>query len=139
MERTDHEANRMESVEVDTFTTYEVAGDGSGVRLNFQDNRGCETAVSIPMEALKTLTLSLPKIMLEVLQVHMKDPTLRLVHAVDTWRVERASDGQTCILTFVTPDQFSISFNVNDAALAELSEAVIEHELEAFPQGLHFH
>jgi hypothetical protein len=56
----------MQPVDVDTFTTYEVADDGSGVRLNFQDNQGCQACVSIPMEALKTLTLSLPKIMLGV-------------------------------------------------------------------------
>jgi hypothetical protein len=129
----------MDPLDVDTLTTYEVAHDGSCARLNFRDRDGQERYVRVPMDTLKTLTLSLPKIMLEVLRAHLRDPTLRLVHSVETWRVERASDGKTCILTFVTPDQFSISFSVNDAALNELSQTVIEYELEAFPQGLQFH
>jgi hypothetical protein len=124
---------------VGTLTTYEIATDGAGARLHFVDSNGNARTVYVPVEMLKLLTLSMPKIMLEVLRAQFHDPTLRLVHSVDSWRVERASDGKTRILTFTTPDHFSISFNVNDKDLSQLSDAVIDHELDAFPQGLHFH
>jgi hypothetical protein len=129
----------MDPVEVGTLTTYEIATDGVGARLHFVDSNGNARTVYVPVEMLKLLTLSMPKIMLEVLRTQFHDPTLRLVHSVDSWRVERASDGKTCILTFTTPDHFSISFNVNDKDLSQLSDAVIDHELDAFPQGLQFH
>jgi hypothetical protein len=129
----------MDPVEVGTLTTYEIATDGAGARLHFVDSNGSARTVYVPVEMLKLLTLSMPKIMLEVLRAQFHDPTLRLVHSVDSWRVERANDGKTCILTFTTPDHFSISFNVNDQDLSQLSDAVIDHELDAFPQGLQFH
>ena len=129
----------MDPVEVGTLTTYEIATDGVGARLHFVDSNGNARTVYVPVEMLKLLTLSMPKIMLEVLRAQFHDPTLRLVHSVDSWRVERASDGKTCILTFTTPDHFSISFNVNDQDLNQLSEAVGDYELDAFPEGLHFH
>ena len=129
----------MDPVEVGTLTTYEIATDGVGARLHFVDSNGNARTVYVPVEMLKLLTLSMPKIMLEVLRAQFHDPTLRLVHSVDSWRVERVSDGKTCILTFTTPDHFSISFNVNDQDLNQLSEAVGDYELDAFPEGLHFH
>jgi hypothetical protein len=129
----------MDAVEIGTLTTYQIANDGAGVLLNFVDVKGRARSVYVPVEMVKFLTLSMPKIMMEVLRAQFHDPTLRLVHAVDSWRVERASDGKTCILTFTTPDHFSISFNVNDQDLNQLSEAVGDYELDAFPEGLHFH
>ncbi len=80
----------------------------------------------------------MPKIMLQVLRTRYGDSSLRLVHAVESWKVERASDGRNCILTFTTPDCFTISFNVNDQDLNLLSEAVGDYELDAFPDGLRF-
>jgi hypothetical protein len=129
----------MDPVEIGTLTTYQIANDGAGVLLNFVDVKGQARSVYVPVEMVKFLTLSMPKIMMEVLRAQFHDPTLRLVHAVDSWRVERASDGKTCILTFTTSDRFSISFNVNDQDLNQLSEAVGDYELDAFPEGLHFH
>jgi hypothetical protein len=129
----------MDPVQMDTLTTYEVSPDGEGVHLNFVDAKGESRAVYAPMEVLKQLTLSMPKIMLEVLQAHFRDPTLRLVHTVDSWQTERASDGETIILTFTTPDHFSISFNVSENDLVQFSETIGTYEIEAFPGGLHFH
>ena len=129
----------MAPVEIETLTTYEVASDGAGASLNFVDSNGQAQTVYVPIENLKLLTLSMPKIMVEALRAQFHDPTLRLVHSVDTWRIERASDGKTCILTFTTPDHFSISFGVNDKDLDQLSEVVGDYELDAFPQGLNFH
>ena len=129
----------MDPVEIGTLTTYEIANDGAGARLNFVDANGQAQSVYVPIDNLKLLTLSMPKIMVEALRAQFRDPTLRLVHTVENWRVERASDGKTSILTFTTPDHFSISFGVSDEDLYQLSEVVGDYELDAFPQGLHFH
>jgi hypothetical protein len=129
----------MDPLEIDLLTNYEVAADGRGARLNFVDSDGNAQTIYVPNRILKLLTLSMPAIMLEVLRAEFGDPTLRLIHTVDSWQIERASDGKTCILTFTTPDHFSISVNVNGRDINQLSEAVIDYELEAFPHGLLFH
>jgi hypothetical protein len=117
----------------------EIAKDGAGARLNFVDANGRAQSVYIPIENLKLLTLNMPKIVLEALRVRFHHSSLRLVHTVENWRVERASDGKTSILTFTTPDNFAISFGRNDRDLNQLSEVIGDYELDAFPQGLHFH
>jgi hypothetical protein len=127
----------MDPVEIGTLTTYEIANDGAGARLNFVDANGQAQSVYVPIDNLKLLTLSMLKIMVEALRAQF--PTLRLVHSVENWRVERASDGKTNILTFTTPDHFLISFGVSDEDLYQLSEVVGDYELDAFPEGLHFH
>jgi hypothetical protein len=129
----------MDPVEIGALTTYEIANDGVGARLNFVDANGRVQSVYAPIENLKLLTLSMPKIMLEALRAQFHDSALRLVHTVENWRVERASDGKTIILTFTTPDHFAISFGVNDQDLNQLSEVIGDYELEAFSLGLHFH
>jgi hypothetical protein len=129
----------MDPVEIGALTTYEIANDGAGARLNFVDAKGRAQSIYIPIENLKLLTLSMPKIVLEALRVRFHDSSLRLVHTVENWRVERASDGKMSILTFTTPDNFVISFGINDQDLNQLSEVIGDYERDAFPQGLHFH
>jgi len=131
------EEGPVHSLEIGALTTYEIANDGAGARLNFIDANGREQSVYVPIEYLKQLALSMPKIMSEALRAQFQDPTLRLVHTVENWRVERSSDGKA-ILTFTTPDHFAISFGIKDEDLDRLSDLLGDYELEAYPQGLHF-
>jgi len=126
----------MDPIAVDALTTYEVADDGSGVRLHFADPEGRARTLVVPIASLQQLTLSMPKIMQEALCASYRDPTLRLVHAVASWVIERASDGRNWLLTFTTPDHFSISFAITDNDLNQLSTSLNDYELEAFPGGL---
>jgi hypothetical protein len=126
----------MDSITVDSLTTYEVADDGSGVSLHFVDPEGRAQALLLPLASLRQLTLSLPKIMQEALCASYRDATLRLVHAVASWVIERASDGKNWLVTFTTADHFSISFAVTDSDLDQLSASLNDYELEAFPNGL---
>jgi hypothetical protein len=49
-------------MEVTSLTTYEVAPDGSSVKLNLLDAAGRDASLIVPLEALTTLALSMPKI-----------------------------------------------------------------------------
>jgi hypothetical protein len=81
--------------------------------------------------------LTIPKITCEALRGLYNDSSLELVHVVDSWQV-RSATGQRVILTFTTPDRFSISFSISNGVFGELAEAAIEHQVEALPEGLGF-
>ena len=126
----------MDPIAMYSLTTYEVASDGSAVRLHFVDPEGIARSLQVPFAGLQQLTLTMPKIMEEALRASYRDPTLRLVHAVTSWVIERASDGRNWLLSFSTPDHFSISFALTDGDLNGLSSLLNDYELEAFPYGL---
>jgi len=126
-------------VEIQELTTYEIAPDGSSIRMNFVDEGGKKASIIVPMHNLQQLAFTIPKMVSEALRVACGNPALRLVHKVDLWKVERADDGKSIILTFATPDHFQMSFAVDEKDLASMAESVVEYELEAFPGGLQFH
>ena len=49
----------MNPVEIGALTTYEIAKDGAGARLNFVDVNGRAQSVYVPIDHLKLLTLSI--------------------------------------------------------------------------------
>ena len=127
-------------MQVESLTTYEVAPDGSRVKLNLLDAEGKPASLIVPLEALRVLALSMPKIVFHaVRQATGGDDALRLVHGVENWKIERAVDPDYAILTFATPDKFEVSFAVRDATLAQMAELMGEFHIEAFPEGLRFH
>jgi hypothetical protein len=100
----------QKQVDVNALLDYEVAADGSHVRLKLANDLGNQVNVTLPIECLKQLVLSLPVILEQTLRALHQNPALRLVHTVKLWTVERASDQKNLILSFRTPDHFSISF-----------------------------
>lgn len=126
-------------VEMQELTTYEVAPDGSSIRMNFIDVDGRKASIIVPMQNLKQLAFTIPKMVSDALRAAYGNPALRLVHKVDLWKVERGDDGRSVILTFATPDHFQMSFAVEERELASMAESVVEYEIEAFPGGLQFH
>jgi hypothetical protein len=48
----DREDAAMDSDEVNTLTTYEVASDGTGARLNFVDANGRSRSLLVPVDIL---------------------------------------------------------------------------------------
>src|SRR5262252_2814632 len=73
-------------MQVESLTTYEVAPDGSRVKLNLLDAEGKPASLIVPLEALRVLALSMPKIVFHaVRQATGGDDALRLVHGVENW------------------------------------------------------
>jgi hypothetical protein len=126
-------------VEVRELTTYEVAPDGSSIRMRFLDPEGREMSIIVPMENLRTLAFTMPKMVGDAMQAAYGTAALRLVHMVDMWKIERGDDGKSVILTFATPDHFQISLAVDGKDLARMAESAVEHEKDALPDGMQFH
>lgn len=131
-------ANNLQ-LEALELTTYEVAPDGSGFRMKFIDASGEPASLIIPTECLKQLALSMPKIISQTVSGGVHDPAVRVVHTVSAMQLERAKDGSTAILTLETSDNFTTSYEVSDADLTLIAEAVSVYEIEAFPFGLSSH
>jgi hypothetical protein len=126
-------------IDVNALLDYEVAGDGSHVRLKLANAQSDLVDVTLPIECLKQLVLSMPVILEQALRALCQDPALRLVHTVKLWTIERASDPNDLILSFKTPDHFSISFCVDQADVLRMADSFVDHEVEAYPLGLRVH
>jgi len=119
-------------LEVKDLTTYEIAPDGTSVRLRMIDSTGREANVIVPMDSLQQLTLTMPKMVAQLLQAACRDPALRLVHNVATWKIERGDDGQS-IVTFETPDNFQASFALPSRDLANMAMTAARQETDLQP------
>ena len=127
-------------IDVASLTNYEVAPDGSSVKLNVLDAEGKDASVIVPMEALTTLALSMPKIVFHAMRYAAGGgENQRLTHDVAHWKIERSPEPAQAILTLMTPDQFEVSFSVKDETLAQMAELMGEFRVEALPENLQFH
>ncbi|WP_175597334.1 hypothetical protein [Peristeroidobacter soli] len=68
--------------------------------------------------------MTLPRMLRRALQNQFNDPTLRLVHDLAEYRVERVAGDDRLILTLRTPDKFEVSFAISDEELSALAAAI---------------
>jgi len=114
----------MKEIKATALTTYDIAPDGERVRIRVNDEVGEESALVLPTESVGELMMTLPKMLQSAIQRQHRDPTLRLVHEVGHYSVERIAGADKCILTLQTPDGFEVSFAFLDADLADLAQTV---------------
>ncbi|MGH3850951.1 MAG: hypothetical protein ACRDRT_14855 [Pseudonocardiaceae bacterium] len=125
---------------IQSLTAYQVAHDGSNFRMHALDDEGNAVTVQFPTECLKQLMPTLPRALEEALRAQTRDASLRLVHAIDSWLIEKArsGDGQL-ILTFITQNQLKISFGIAERAVVQMAEVICDYEMDANPFGLLVH
>src|SRR5262245_37342939 len=129
--------NEPSPLQVASLVTYEVAADGTSVKLNLLDGDGKPASLIVPFAVVQALARNMPSIALHALRQAAGNDSLRLVHEVSDWKIERGADPDYAILSFATPDLFEVSFAVRDDALAQMAELLSDYHIEAFPEGLH--
>src|SRR5262249_54974005 len=122
----------MNEIEVMALANYEVAPDGSGVRMNVIDADGRPARVILPTDCLRALALTMPKMVSDAVSGGRGDPAIRIAHTVCSWFLERSRDGASILLTIETGDLLRISFALAEKDLTELLDAASTHEIEAF-------
>jgi hypothetical protein len=128
-----------EPIKAQLLTTCEVASGGTSCRINFVDQQGAAKTVEFPIWCLQQLTRTMPRIMSEAFATRYGDVPFAPSHDVSSWHVARSLDrGGSVGLTFTTPDGYVMTFQVPEAELIAVAEAIVEYELEAFPEGLGF-
>jgi hypothetical protein len=79
-----------------------MSPDGSRLILLLHDTAGQKVALSLPTTCLNTVLTAAP------LPVEAG-----AVHAVETWNMTQAENGQDMILTLCTPEGMTIAFTIN--------------------------
>ena len=123
-------------MEISSLTTYEVAPDGTSVKLNLLDRDGKPASLIVPFTLVQVLARNIPMIALHALRQAAGNDRLRVIHEVSDLKIERGTDPDYAILSFATPDLPEIAFAVRDDALARLAELLSDYHIEAFPEGL---
>jgi hypothetical protein len=109
---------------------YAVAPDGSRFRIRFRSLDGSERSISFPQECLRSLIMTLPRMMVQALRARHCDESLRLVYTASVVGVERSSDPSIIILTLSTIDRFEVSFGLTVEQMLAIGEAAAKHLLE---------
>jgi hypothetical protein len=99
-------------IEAASLTTFEVAPDGTRVRMNVEDRNGDAAAVVLPLDALNQLVMTLPVMAQHALRRRTGDESSRLVFPMGEWRLEGTDVHGPLILTLSTTDGFSVSFSL---------------------------
>jgi hypothetical protein len=94
------------------LTTWAATPDGERVRLGFEDDTGRACEISLPVAVLSGLMMSIPRMLQQALEKQFADGSLRMVHELGDWRVERAAGADAFILSLATPDGFEVTFAV---------------------------
>ena len=112
-------------IKVRSLTNCEVAPDGGAISLGFEDVAGNPAAVSVSLNQVGALIMTLPGLLEAALKARYGDQSLRYAYPLESWVVEQSSDPTQGMLTFRTVDGFSVCFSIPRAQQSELGEALV--------------
>lgn len=109
-------------IDVKALSTYSVAEDGERVTLRLACGSSREVGLTMDVDQLGTLVMTLPSLIETALKRRFRDASLRYSYPLGPSSVEQASDPGSLIFTLQTCDGFGISFTVSRSQARELSE-----------------
>lgn len=118
-------ADTAQYIEGQKLTTWAVLPGGNQVCLGFAATGGGTHRIVLPFEALVGLLMTLPRMMQSALDERFPDGTLRLVHRLALWRLERAEGDNGLILKLATRDGFEVAFALPDEDAGSLGTALL--------------
>jgi len=104
------------------LTTWAVTPDGEQVQLGFEDGAGRACTITLPVAVLSGLMMTIPRMLRRALRLRFADGSLRMIHELGDWRVERAVGADASILSLATPDGFEVTFAVATPQADRLGE-----------------
>lgn len=132
-------------IHAEALTTFDIAPDGSSVKLNVRDDQGAAAALELPTLCLNQLLMTLPRMIQGALRKSRKDDSLRLVHSMERFGLELgepdANGEQRFILTLQTGNGFEVSFALTHVQLGAVVQSIVDDALipssEQRPAVLH--
>lgn len=123
----DATAQSARPIEGEVLTAWAVLTGGTHVGMDFIDASGTRHRIVLPLNALGSLLMTLPRMLQAALDARFADGSLRFVQRLGSWRVEQAAANAGLILRLGTNDGFEVAFSLNgddaDALGAALSAA----------------
>lgn len=89
-------------IKVRQLTSCEVAADGGAISLGFEDVTGNPAAVSVSLNQVGALIMTLPGLLEAALKVRYGDQSLRYTYPLASWAIEQSSDTSRRIITLQT-------------------------------------
>jgi hypothetical protein len=111
-------------IKVKALTTCEVAADGGAISLGFEDAAGNPAAVSVSLNQVGALIMTLPGLLEAALKARYGDQSLRYAYPLASWVIEQATDTTRRIVTLETEDGFKVRFSIPKDEQSLLGEAL---------------
>ncbi len=129
----------MNVINAQSLRSCTMAEDGIRFRFSFVASDGAEQTLEMSPGCMRRLSLALQGLLEHGSRYQNPRREPQVCHPVAAWTAEPSHDSAGVILTFVTPDDdMPIAFRIDESGLVSLAEAVVEHELAAYPDGLRF-
>jgi hypothetical protein len=116
----------MTDISGTSLITCQIAADGDAVRLVFEAGDGRPASLTLPVQCIQQLLMTLPHAASKAIRAKHRDDTLRLVFPLGGWKLEEAGGGSELILTLQTPDGFEVAFSLRRDAIAQISRTAAE-------------
>ena len=113
----------MTDISITSLIKCQIAPDGGSVRLVFEGADGQPASLTLPIQCIQQLLMTLPHAASKAIRARHRDDTLRLVFPLGDWKLEQAAGASELILTLNTPDGFEVAFSVGQDAIAQMSRA----------------
>ncbi|WP_298874226.1 hypothetical protein [uncultured Bradyrhizobium sp.] len=113
-------------IKVKSLTTCEVAEDGGAISLGFEDATGNPAAVSISLNQVGALIMTLPGLLEAALKARYGDHSLRYAYPLASWVLEQSTDTTQRIITLETEDGFKVRFSIPKDEQSLLGEALTQ-------------
>lgn len=110
--------------DVKQLSDYAVAADGKTISLGVVDANDRDIQLSMNVDQLGMLVMTLPGLIEKALRAKYRDATLRYCHPTGDYCVEQASDPNALIVTMRTPDGFGVSFSMSRQQADILGDAL---------------
>jgi hypothetical protein len=111
------------------LTTFEVALDGSSVKLNVLDEAGLPASLILPAACVNQLLMTIPRMVETALRNAHGDDSLRFVHPLESFALELAgpeAGGEShLILTIETNGGFKASFGASEQVMMRLGHSIV--------------
>jgi hypothetical protein len=118
-------ADLVPCIEGRNLATWAVVPGGEQVCLGFAATNGETHRIVLPFEALTGLLMTIPRMLQSALSERFPDNTLRVVHPLGGWRLERSEGDSGLILKLGTRDGFEVGFAVPDTDADSLGSALL--------------
>jgi hypothetical protein len=112
-------------IEGSQLTAWSVVPGRSDVRLDLATTDGRTCSLVLPVDALSSLLMTLPRILQAVLDQRSADGSLRVAQLLGKWRLEQAQGDTALILNLGTPDGFEVAFALDSHIAGSLGTALI--------------
>ena len=111
-------------IRVKSLTNCEVAADGGAISLGFEDVSGKPAAVSVSLNQIGALIMTLPGLLEAALKARYGDQSLRYAYPLASWVLEQSTDTSQRIITLETEDGFKVRFSIPKEEQSLLGEAL---------------